>query len=212
MVSYYVGWAISAAILVGIAVLLGNRLHDGPLGIFIDNRGRYSLSQLQLVLWTILILSLFAGFFWGRLWGGSPQTALSFNIPQNLLFVFGISLASTATAIATKSFKDNMPGSNVAHSVPASPDDNKRPFFAQVFLVEEGAMSDKAVDVTKFQQFWVTLVLIAAYTALAIGAINSGKTDSLPDFNQQIVLLLGISHTGYIAGKIPQRAGEPPNG
>src|SRR5215471_4955575 len=163
MATFYIGWAVSAAILVLAAVLLGIRVRGGVFGILIDGRGRYSFSQLQLVLWSVTILSLFAGFFWGRLLGGNPQQALSFGIPQNLLFVFGISLASTATALVAKSYKDNLPKPNVASSQPGSPEKGKAPFFAQVFLVEEGAMSDKAVDVAKFQQFWVTLILVAAY-------------------------------------------------
>jgi hypothetical protein len=78
---------------------------------------------------------------------------------------------------------------------------NKPPFFGQVFLVEEGAMADEVVDVTKFQSFLITIVLVVAYVAMAIHAIVHAKTANaviaLPDISGTFLVLLGISYAGY---------------
>jgi hypothetical protein len=53
----------------------------------------------------------------------------------------------------------------------------------------------------------ITLILIAAYL-LTVTAALSKVTDisllnQLPGFSQSMVTLLGISHAGYLAGKLP---------
>jgi hypothetical protein len=124
MASVFVAWAISAAVLLGLAALLGSLLPRGRLGaepsvlsILIDQRGRYSLSHFQIFAWTIVVLSLISGVFWGRLLLNA-QVALSFTIPGQLLTVLGISAGSAVLATTVKSAKDNSPAAsqNVAAS------------------------------------------------------------------------------------------------
>ncbi len=206
------GWVIAAALLLLFAAALGLRaINRGLFGILIDQRGRYSLTQVQLVLWSIVVLSLIAGVFWGRLAGGLAQNALNFTIPTNLLLVLGISVGSAAATTVIKAQKDSSTPDTIAASHPdllISP-----PPFAQVFLVEEGAMADKVIDVTKFQNFWITLILVGAYVAQSVsyvlGLSAIADLTTLPDFSQNFVTLLGISHAGYIVGKIPNQAGTP---
>ncbi len=90
MVGVFVGWAAAAIVLVLATALLGWSVRGNVLGILIDARGRYSLTQLQLVLWTIVILSLVLGVFVGRVAGGLGKNALAFSIPNELLVVLGI--------------------------------------------------------------------------------------------------------------------------
>ncbi len=212
MTNVYIGWAATAVVLGFVAVLLGVVIHGGPLGVLIDNRGRYSLTKLQLVLWTLVVVPLVAGVFWGKLFGGHPDQALSFAVPNNLLLVLGISIASTAVSTVTKSYKDSI-DAPVRRTDPRATDRGTQPFFAQVFLVEEGEMADRVVDVTKFQNFWFTLILVVGYVALTIstfaGLGDVAKVTSLPDFSAQMVVLLAISHAGYVAGKMPNQTGEP---
>jgi xanthosine utilization system XapX-like protein len=67
----------------------------------IDSRGRFSLTHLQLVLWPLVVLSLVAGVFFGRLWAGVDDP-LGFDIPSELLGVLGISVGSAVTAQCVK--------------------------------------------------------------------------------------------------------------
>ena len=47
------------------------------LGILIDDRYRYSLTHFLIVLWSIVILSLIAGVFFGRLMAESAIRSIS---------------------------------------------------------------------------------------------------------------------------------------
>jgi hypothetical protein len=202
----HVTWLLSAAVLLVVAGLLGNLIRRGALGILVDARGRYSLTQLQVTLWTIAILSLISGVFWARLLAGVPAP-LDFTIPNPLLLVMGISLGSTVTAVAVKAGKDTARPAAIAAS---NLDDRKR--IAQIFLVEEGAFADQIIDVTKFQNFWITVLLLVSYVALAAGVLATSapaQLGALPGFSDAFVTLLGISHAGYLAGKLPDRPGAP---
>jgi hypothetical protein len=208
MVTIYIAWAVSAVVLVAIAVWLGMSIRRSVFGVLIDSRGRYSLSQFQLVLWTLVLLSLIAGVFWGRLLGDAEGGALNFTIPSEVLMVLGINLGSTTLAKAIKTSKDTTRPETVAAS-----DERDPPRFQQVFLLEEGEMADKVVDVTKLQKFAVTLILLVAYVALAITTIDAAASisdiRSLPGFAATFVTLLGLSHAGYLGGKLPSPPGVP---
>ena len=203
-------WAISAALLVLLAVALGTVTNPPvvPFGILIDSRGRFSLTHLQLVLWSIVILSLISGVFWGRLVDG-VHDALGFTIPGPVLGLLGISAGSAVTATVVKASKD-VPAS--ASRIAASDENVDRPLWAQIFLLEEGAYADRVVDVTKFQTFVITIILIVAYIALSIQAIVDAKqasaVTSLPTLSGTFLVLLGISHAAYVAGKVPSQVGK----
>lgn len=207
MNSLFVAWAISAALLLVVAALLGWWARRSLCGILVDSRGRYSLSQLQVVLWSIVVLSLIAGVACARL-VAAPATALDFDIPAELLTVMGIALGSGAASMALKAQKDVSHPERIAAS-----DDGDRPRLSQMFLLEEGEMADQAVDVTKFQNFWITVVVVAAYVGLVVSTFrelaSSADITALPTFSGTLLTLLGISHAGYLAGKLPNRAGRP---
>jgi len=196
-------WVISAVVLVILAARLGIAIKRGWLGILVDSRGRYSLTQFQLTMWTIVVLSLVSGVFWARVLAGVPGP-LDFTIPDVLLLVMGISVGSTAAATAVKASKDA--------SRPASIAASEKPSFMQIFLLEEGALADQVIDVTKYQNFWITLILLVAYIALAASVLKDSapaQLTALPEFSQAFIILLAISHGAYLAGKIPDRAGVP---
>ncbi len=207
MKAVLIAWALSVFPLLLLAVWLGVSLGRGYAGILIDNRGRYSLSQFQMVLWTLLVLSLLSGLFFARVISG-VQDALSFSIPTELLIVMGISIGGGAISSTIKAGKDASHPDRIAAS-----NAQDQPRFAQMFLLEEGALADQVVDVAKFQNFWLTLILIVAYVALAIKAIVSVTSIAavvLPGFEDKFLVLLGIRHAGYLAGKRPDHPGSPP--
>jgi hypothetical protein len=202
-------WAGSAAVIVMLAVFLGYRVGvgTGPLGILIDGRGRYSLTHLQLIAWTIVILSLVCGVCLGR-WFDGQADPLGFSIPSQVLGLLGVVGGSAVVATGVKSTKDT-----VAPELVAASSQVDKPHLSQVFLAEEGAFADQVVDVAKFQGFIATAVLIIAYVGLAIQTINDAgsidKLTALPDFSPTFLTLLGISQATYVLGKIPGKQGEP---
>jgi hypothetical protein len=203
-------WGISAAAMVVLAVALGYAAVPGRgvFGVLVDRRGRFSLTHFQLVVWTIVVLSLISGIFWGRLIKGVDDP-LSFSIPDEVLGLMGITLGSSVAAGVVKSSKDATAGERIAASNPAD-----RPRLAQMFLVEEGLYADKIIDIAKFQNFVITLVLVVAYVALSVDTITDAKTaagvEGLPSFSGTFLTLLGISHATYVAGKLPTQQGIPP--
>jgi hypothetical protein len=208
MGAIFAWWAGSAVVIIILAELVGRRATNRWLGIAIDSRGRYSLSQLQLALWTVVILSLVAGIFFGRLWHGDDP--LAFTIPAQVLGLLGISAGSSVTAIAAKVQKNTTHPTSVAASAPVNP---WKPSLMQIFLQEEGTYADQVVDITKFQNFIITIVLVVGYVVLAVNTIHSAgtaaKVTSLPTFSGTFLILLGISHAAYLAGKVPSPTGQP---
>lgn len=202
-------WLISAGAMLLLAVLLGLRARGRILGILIDSRGRYSLAQFQLVVWTILLISLVSGVFWGRLAEHSANP-FDFVVPPDLVGVLGIALASTMMSGVVKASKDATYGDCVA----ASDRVRDLPRLSQIFMQEEGPLADRAVDVTKFQNFVITLTLLVGYAALATTLIENAATaaqvTTVPGLSGAFITLLGISHAGYLAGKLPVASGGNP--
>jgi len=208
--SIYWAWAISAGLLLLLSIILGLLTETRSVfGILIDARGRMSLTHLQLTMWTILILSLISGVFWGRLLSGVHKP-LEFEVPNEVLGLMGIAVASAVATTITKSAKDNDPEASARIAVP---DEGDTPKLSQIFLLEEGALADEVIDITKFQNFVLTVILVVAYTAVSIDAIRPTSAakplTALPGLDPHFLTLLGISHAGYIAGKLPKQSGAP---
>jgi hypothetical protein len=202
MNSIYISWVISAIVLILSAGWVGYSAKKNMLGILLDSRGRFSLSQFQVVLWTILIFSLLSGTFIARLLNGVDDP-FNITIPDQLLVVMGISIGSTAAATAIKAAKDLDPNVTIKDA------NNTNPQLSQVYMVEEGKGPDNTVDIAKFQHLWLILIVAGAYMLTAIAVISRLTTPAdfnmLPGFDNTMVTLLAISHAGYLAGKLPNK-------
>ena len=124
-------WGGSAVVLIALAMVVGLAVTGRLLGLLIDSRGRYSLTHLQLSLWTIVILSLLAGVFFGR--RQHNVDPLGFSIPSVVLALLGISVGSAVTVTAAKVAKNTTRPANVAAAAPGP----WRPSLIQIFLLEE---------------------------------------------------------------------------
>jgi hypothetical protein len=237
MSAVFLWWGIWAAALLLLAGYLGTKVNVNPkapggelkgkwYGILIDSRHRFSLTHFQIVLWTIIILSLIFGVFTARAIE-KVSDPLNFEIPSELLILMGISATSTVLSSAIKSQKKG----RVWTKSLAMGKDDYQPKFYQMFMVEEGKEEDidKLVDPTKFQNFLITVLLAIAFVVTSLNTFGDleyelqkaakelGETLSkkeileaitaLPGIsdNDTLLTLLGISHAGYIAGKIPDK-------
>ena len=104
----------------------------------------------------------------------------------------GISAGSAVLATGVKGAKD------ADVSVKFAPAGTV-PRVAQIWLEEEGEQADKAVSITKYQNFIFTLVILGFYVTIAF---TTGKLPVLPE---NVVWLIGISHAGYVGGKVPNK-------
>lgn len=210
-------WVISAALVLLPAVWIGIKKKD-PFIILVDDRNRYSLSQLQLVLWTILVLSLLLGVFLARKSApGLVVNPLAIEIPDELLTVMGISVGSTTVASAIKANKDATRAAKIRSrqvrpyetSARVAMTPRTRSFWDLILTEEGDPNAVERIEPTKFQNLWLTLIVVAAYAGVAAAVFAPSEvyaaTCKLPGFSSNITALLGISHAGYLAGKLPNR-------
>lgn len=193
-------WAMTGLILIVLAGVMGDHVTlKGPLGILIDERGRYSLTHLQVVLWSLVLISLVAAIFLARAFGGLPPAEwLNIEIPPEILILAGISGGSGIVSTAVKSSR------SAAIRLAAVFDAKAR--FSQVYMMEEGGMADQVIDVAKFQNFFLTFIAVGAYVAMAAAALTATPLPAgFPGFNESLLWLIGISHAAYVGDKFPQR-------
>ena len=201
MTSFNITWLVSLALLMVFAGWIGRQATNNVLDILIDDHGRFSLTHFQVVTWTLIILSsLIAAFV------DSGLDVNKVSLPRELLGLMGISAGSAVLATGVKAAKD-APGApaNVARSGTFTLADGTTrtisPKFSQIWLEEEGERADVTISITKYQNFIFTIVALVAYVALSV------KIQGIATLPEEIVGLIGISHAGYVAGKVPDKQG-----
>jgi hypothetical protein len=212
-------WLLIMALLGLLFVLIGRGVIGLWTGCLIDNRNRMSLSRLQLISWTALVLSAF------KIHADPRTDALDIVVPAQVWSLLGISTASLAGSATIKYAKRNASvNEKVAEAelektkqaMPSSPETES--LEAQGLLVtketpQNANISDlftgdevgsaAQLDVGKVQMFFFTLIVVLAY-AIGLGSIlyrAGGLPQGLPDVSEGMVVLLLISHAGFLAGK-----------
>lgn len=133
-----------------------------------------------------------------------------FAIPPVLLGLMGIVGVSTVTSGAVKAGKDTRmrgmidgdPARNFGMSLQRAATSNPEaytPTLMQIITEDEGADASQIISVTKFQSLIFTLAIAVAYVVMTF------KTATYPNFDSQLVYLIGISHAGYVGGKLPDK-------
>ena len=217
---------------VGVAIT-GRRM-----GILWTARNVYSLSRLQLTMWTFLVMSAVAALVACRAYGlmvpaGSAgmSGALNIDIPSTLLMVMGISLTSAAAAPAILSVKaqtDDVSSQQVSAATArlgtnfnlvgrvVVRDRNYEPLVKDLFQGDEVSKAG-TVDMGKVQHAVITLILWTAYFGMLAHLFLTGDdhptaktsgTTALPAMSETFVYLLGISHAGYLAFKAAPSPGS----
>jgi hypothetical protein len=203
-------WIIAISMVVFVAVL-GGCINGRILGILITERNIMSLSRLQVVIWTIIVLSAFLAIALKRMFylGMPIEGALAINLPWQLWALMGI---STTSLIGSPLISTNRE-TNLRRSDPDR--GTKRPGarisrtnvgdaeFADIFRGDEDG-NRNSIDVAKVQMFFFTIISALAYAVL-LGNWMVGKTpdalSSFPVLPEGLLALLGISHAGYLSGK-----------
>lgn len=212
-------WLWTLVLLAAFAVVAGHGITGLWRGILIDWRNKMSLSRLQMVCWTIVVLSslLAAAMNNISLDGGAP---LDIAIPSELWVLMGISTASLIAAPAIVSSKSQKTVSKtkkdkvaedlqkqghedikVDSSVIVSYNNAKAARWGDLLKGEEVGNAT-TVDLGKLQMFLFTFILLITYGA-AVYQLMEGRYEivALPEVSEGMNVLLGISHTGYLAHK-----------
>jgi hypothetical protein len=193
-------WILTAACMVWCFALIG-RLP--PIvdwrGLLIDQRNKISLSRLQLVAWSLLVISAVTtegilNAVWGR------TNPLELGIPAELWVLLGLSAGTFVAAplvLATKADRGDLA--------------TKAPYqhaWRDIFYGDDTGNSDQ-VDIGKVQQFFFTVVLVVTY-AVAIGSLiaTAIPAETLLTFarlDPGFIGIMAVSQTAYIAYKaLPQ--------
>ena len=213
------GRAISFLVVGGLLAvalaLVGWLINHRPIGAFIDNRNRLSLSKLQAGAWTVIViaaLSTAAAFNAVQISDHGAVTALDITIPGELLLAMGISATSLVAAPALLSLKANETSSDAAIAAlddDASPlgkvvvhDSPQRASWANLVTGDEVGNASSP-DLSKIQQLLISLLLLGCYAGYIFANFSeiAGPITKLPGIDQSFVWLLGLSHASYLAYK-----------
>src|SRR5262249_54820312 len=157
-------------------VIVGEGVSGRPLGLLVDERKKMSVSRLQMVLWTVVILSGLLTIALSNI-GQRDQTALAITVPPQVWALLGI---STTSLIGSPLLKTNKMRDGKIKTREAVQDAD----FADLFRGEEKSNCD-TLDLAKVQMFFFTLVLVLSYAVLlgSLFATASATIDKMPDID-----------------------------
>jgi hypothetical protein len=205
-----------AALLTVFTLLIGWTITGSLGGALVDpKKGRYSLSRLQLISWTILILAGYLNAFIANIAAGRSHP-ITVAIPGQLLAAMGISiggLVGTQLVLGYKKDNHNVITATDGNSVILGKNDSSSALvqasstsIADIFKGDTAGGS-RSLDLGKLQLFFVTVVLVLGYgiwVAAQFAHLRSGASGgvgSLPKIDQAFVALLALSHGGYLTTK-----------
>ncbi|HZS30265.1 MAG TPA: hypothetical protein VFA37_03300 [Gaiellaceae bacterium] len=196
-------WLSTLGLLLALALLVGRIVTGDWRGILVDTRNKLSIARLQLLLWTAFVLSAYLAAALANVAAGTPDP-LGISVPEGLWAALGVSTASLAAAPYVLS---RQPGKLATNATPV------RASWRDL-VTDEVDGFDHLVDLGKLQMVLVTGVLLVAYAVAFADRLESGPAAvrSLPAVNGAFVILLGISHAGYLAKKRAPRAGAARSG
>ena len=100
-------WALSILGLTIFALTVGYRIKNRLLGALIDERNQMSLSRLQLIIWTVVVISAYSTAALWNLFATDASDPLAVRIPEELWWLLGISTTSFVGAPLILNAKKN---------------------------------------------------------------------------------------------------------
>lgn len=220
-----IAWLMTLLMLVIFCMGIGYTINGRFNGILIDYRNRLSLSKLQALCWSILVLSALYTAAIIRIRNNIPSP-LDIVLDKYLLAIMGISLTSLAATPAILNIKEDNKSSEfaaqqVSQTLNKPAEDiissgkifyfssAKLASWLDLFRGEESTNAGSA-DIGKIQQFIITFILLAVYSVMLLQYFNPAipqvKTEwswlsHFPLVSESMSWLLGISHAGYLAYK-----------
>lgn len=232
------GMTLITVVLFWLAMFVGFgvEVHGRPLGILTSGSNRYSLSRLQMFLWTWLVLSAVSAVALARAFAFGddrlgPSTAFNIVIGNDLFVVMGISFFSGAASPALMALKAQgasdptqreLASRRLNETISARGGIMSRPTSQPPRLSDlvEGdeLASAGVIDLSKVQQLMLTVTMVGIYAAmlfnLFVGDAFLGSVDKkegiwtvLPPLTEDMVTLIALSHAGYLGYKA---APKPP--
>ncbi len=213
-------WVLTLVLMALFIAMTGKSITGLWCGALIDKRNKISLSRLQMILWTIVVLSAFLTVALNRVVMGEANP-LAVAIPTQLWVLIGISTTSlVGSALVKGKNMQRTPTTEAGKRMVKEDQDTGRPHIVGVVAMnesptyakwgdmfkDEGVVNRDNLDLSKIQMFFFTVVLVIAYAAALWQMFDgSGVVSTLPDVPKEMDVLLGISHAGYLTTKaVPQ--------
>ena len=233
-------WFIVLGLMTMFVVTAGKSVTGLSRGFLIDSRNKMSLSRFQMLVWTLVVLSGYLTAALSNVRAG-VEDPLAIAIPESLWILMGISMVSLIGSPLLLSDKARrLPDedeflrtiANMHHDergcIEGCTLDGGLEAESASLVVRKRAQADATwtdlfrgeetgnaahMDLAKIQMFFFTFVLVLAYAAALarIFSARSGVVNEFPVLHAGMTAVLGISHTGYLAGKaLPHsREGDP---
>lgn len=239
-------WAKTVWLVILFMALASIAIRGRPAGLFIDSRNRVSLSRFQAAGWTVIVISALVTLVAALIRLRVPDP-LNIDLPAELLAAMGISAGTLVASPALLTLKSPAdPASTSAADQAAASDvasatgrGDSQPTVSGSVLGWSSAsdaqwmdmfrgeqVGDAATaDLSKIQQFLITLLLLGVYAAALWSFFYAGHlapltpppageqpfTATLPPLSDRFIWLMGISHVGYLAAKaLPSPAAAAP--
>lgn len=209
----YLGLAASFAALF---LVIGREFTGRWSGVLVDpTKKRMSLSQLQVFLWTVLFVSswstaVFINFSTNNANGNTAIDPLGVAVPGELLVLMGITatgLVGSKLVLNQKAAVHGTAQENKSGAVsPRAVLRAERPQWRDLFQGDTVQAAGQ-LDLGKVQLFYITIALLIGYglvVADSFANIPVTGIATLPVFNDAFLILLGISHAGYLTTKAAQ--------
>ena len=216
------GWLAVSFLLILFSGILGHSVMRLWRGILIDSRNVISLSRLQMVVWTVVVMSAYLAAALYNVYTGVDEP-LGINVPEQIWVALGISTTSLVGAPMLLSPKaTKLPSADAYEATKdelvrkgESPSEvthigqlmcNLSPRIAQwsdMFTGDETS-NGAHIDLAKVQMFFFTLLIVISYCAALWQMFRNAQPDGItafPQLDTSTVALLGISHSGYLLNK-----------
>jgi hypothetical protein len=213
-------WLVILVLMTAFAVLNGHGITGARWGILIDSRYKMSLSRLQMLAWTLIILSALLTAILSNVSNGSGSP-MEIAIPSQLWILLGISTATAVGAPALLNAKRSKQadGTELAKTAKGLasqgdvlPDTEEGSVVLRNASIHDARWSEllkgdesgnaSAVDLGKLQMFFFTFILVVGYGAAVYAKFaRPGLITTLPLVQEGMNVMLGISQTGYLASK-----------
>lgn len=157
-----VKWLLDLAIIAAFVVLVSIAITGAPIGFLVDERNKYSLSRLQLAVWTVVIASAVLAIALARLDAADP---LALSVPEAVWAVLGITAAASAGSPLIRSIKadrhrepDPVEATRTLHRLgKASPAPTRAAAEASRAAMESRTQGTIVVNVTPEEATWLDL-------------------------------------------------------
>jgi len=224
-------WLANLALLAIGLVVAGHGITGFWRGLLIDDRNKFSLSRLQMILWIVVV---FSGFFTAVLVNVRAEREDPFEIaiPEEIWLAMGVSTTSLIGSPLLKSTKKDKQPEKVEYKqtvgLLAQQESltieevetkvatkgqiviNTDPKYARLSDLFRGEETGNAasLDLGKMQMFYFSVLLVLGY-AVALGDRFSGGAGvaEFPAFSGSMAALMVISHGGYLANKVIPHSG-----